>query len=87
MAFNSGHLNGNLFNRLTNTLRPANTVVVTAGTRQNLILPDVLAVAKNHFACSTITGIPLENELSFSQFYWERRFFFEDVSLFFRLHF
>jgi hypothetical protein len=46
-----------------------------------IILPDVLLAAQIHFNCGTLDGVPLENENAFTdQFYWERRFFFDDVN-------
>lgn len=80
MAFTDDHLNKNLYDRDGASTMSQASVVTTISSRTYMILPTVLLAAKIHFGCGDITGVPLENELtSIDQFYWERRFFFEDV--------
>ncbi|CUG86964.1 leishmanolysin, putative [Bodo saltans] len=49
-----------------------NASLVDGDHRVVLITPNVLAAARSHFGCSTLTGIQLE-ELGPSEMHWERR--------------
>jgi hypothetical protein len=80
MGFTFQHLN-NHWDRGGSSIKSAAVVYATVAPRDNLIIPEVVTAARIHFNCGQLNGVPLENEVAgVNQFYWERRFFFDDVS-------
>jgi hypothetical protein len=79
MAFNVDHVDGNLWDAESNSVRDKANTYLTVGGVIGLVLPDLLKEARVHFGC-LLNSYPTEAETVGDQFYWEKRYNFYDVT-------